>query len=183
MEFQRSTPTPAAEALARALADSLAEAERRGDDPREIASLLGRLGDALRVVRKAEEALLLLERGIALARAQGDAKLALANELRRAIALVYAGARGPAGEAFAALFARPEELRAAGLLDFALQHDGKRLAEEGRVPEARARLEEALRLRRERGDPGLIRSSEEALAALPAARPGAPPLAEGPAFE
>lgn len=51
-------------------------------------------------------------------------------------------------------------------LSFALQHLGKALAEQGRLPEARALLTEALRLRVAEGDAELIESTRTTLDAL-----------------
>ena len=49
-------------------------------------------------------------------------------------------------------------------IDFALQHLGKALVDAGRPARAATLLEEALELRRERGDAQLIESTEFALA-------------------
>ncbi len=49
------------------------------------------------------------------------------------------------------------------VLSFALQHLGKALAEQGRLPEARARLTEALKLRVVEGDAELIESTRTTL--------------------
>ncbi|MFB7907731.1 hypothetical protein ACFC1T_14965 [Kitasatospora sp. NPDC056076] len=49
------------------------------------------------------------------------------------------------------------------LVDFALQHTGKHLMERGGLADARAHLQEALRLRIAKEDTGLIESTQAAL--------------------
>jgi len=52
------------------------------------------------------------------------------------------------------------------LLDYVLQHFGKCLVELGELDRAEAMFEEALQLRRQRGDEGLVASTRQAIDAL-----------------
>lgn len=142
------------------------EARRNGDRRSEV-RLLGYLGNAFRVLGRGDEAIAALEESLRGAEALGD-------ERARAIALIRLGeaqrcrdelkpAENTLRRALSTARARSE---AADLVDFALQHLGKCLLDLGRLDEAEAVLEEALVLRKAKGDDELIASTELALARL-----------------
>ncbi|WP_335939819.1 tetratricopeptide repeat protein [Streptomyces sp. PTD5-9] len=103
-----------------------------------------------------------LRQALGLATTCGDSRAVIATQLNLGDAYRYGGDTETAdalyrGALDAARIRRPE------LVDFALQHFGKHLMEQGDLVVARARLEEALRLRMAKGDPELIESTQAAL--------------------
>ncbi|MEU2835180.1 tetratricopeptide repeat protein [Streptomyces lavendulae] len=103
-----------------------------------------------------------LHRALDLATASGNTRAVIATELNLADAYRYAGKAQTADALYrkaldGARSKHPE------LVDFALQHLGKQLMEQGNLIPARARLQEALRLRTAKGDAGLIESTQAAL--------------------
>ncbi|MFJ5121858.1 tetratricopeptide repeat protein [Kitasatospora sp. NPDC088548] len=127
-------------------------------------------------------ALAFLRQSLDLATAGGDSRAVVATELNLGDAHRYAGETESAAAFYRRALdtARSEQPE---LIDFALQHYGKHLMEQGDLPHASAHLREALRLRITKGDTGLIESTQAALdrverlladAAVPAADLGAP---------
>ncbi|MFD4757439.1 tetratricopeptide repeat protein [Streptomyces sp. NPDC058439] len=103
-----------------------------------------------------------LRQALDLATAGGNTRAVIATELNLGDAYRYGGDMETAdalyrGALDAARSQHPE------LVDFALQHFGKHLMEQGDLVLARARLKEALRLRIAKGDTGLIESTQAAL--------------------
>ncbi|MEB3329581.1 MAG: tetratricopeptide repeat protein [Candidatus Sericytochromatia bacterium] len=139
---------------------ALHDARTRAERDAELAAL-GALADAYRLLGRLDEAVRHGEEAVDLARALDRPKSLVSNLIRLATALQYRQAHADAEP----LFAEARQLaRQLGLLeDFALQHHGKSLAEQGRWDEAIAALEQALTLREARGDAALIASSREAL--------------------
>ncbi|MGG8410348.1 tetratricopeptide repeat protein [Streptomyces sp. 12297] len=109
-----------------------------------------------------DEARAFLRRALDLAEASGNSRAVIATELNLADAYRYAGEAQNADVLYrraldGARGQHPE------LVDFALQHLGKHLMEQGSLTPARAHLQEALRLRLTKGDAGLIESTQAAL--------------------
>jgi len=154
---------PAIAAAARAALAALAEA-RAAEDRAAVLRLLGYLGEARRVLGQHDGAVAALEEALALAGELGEARAEVANAIRLAEAHKYRGDLELAETMLRDILAR---VRAEGMTryeDFALQHLGKCRLDQGDAVEAMAYLEAALALRREKGDPGLIASTEQALA-------------------
>lgn len=148
-------------ALARAH-DLLQEARRR-DDSASILRLLGYLGDASRVLGRSEEAVALLTEAVERAEADGNRRLIVANRLRLAEALKYDGDLGKAEAIFRVVLHEAQDPTLLDYRDFALQHLAKCCLELGKAVEAVTLLEQALILRRQKGDQRLIASTELAL--------------------
>ena len=103
-----------------------------------------------------------LRQALGLAAASGNTRSMIATELNLGDAHRYAGQAATANGHYlrALVAARCEQPE---LVDFALQHLAKHLLEQGELAVARTHLEEALRLRRAKGDDELITSTLTAL--------------------
>ncbi|MFF2077503.1 tetratricopeptide repeat protein [Kitasatospora sp. NPDC058162] len=110
-----------------------------------------------------EEARAFLRQSLDLAAAIGNTRAVVATGLNLADAHRYAGDVQTAEALYRSALntARSQHLE---LVDFALQHTGKHLMERGDLADARAHLQEALRLRIAKEDTGLIESTQAALA-------------------
>jgi HTH-type transcriptional regulator, pleiotropic regulator of extracellular virulence genes len=151
-------PAPV-ERAAQSAEAALLEARGRVDVRAEI-RLLGYLGNARRMLGDVDGAVACLRRSLGLAESGGFERAAVVALIRLGEAHRCADEFARAEEVIAAALARaPRDLR-----DFALQHLGKCLLDAGHVERAEAVLEEALALRREKGDAELIRSTAAALA-------------------
>jgi tetratricopeptide (TPR) repeat protein len=150
----------AAERAAAAAESELAEARAEGDLA-AARRLLDYLGSVRRLLGQHEEAVRAHQEALELARAAGDRRTVTATLIRLGEACRCAddGAEAEAVLREALVLAPPE------LQDFALQHMGKTLLDQGRADEAVHCLEEALSLRRAAGEPALVASTERALAA------------------
>lgn len=129
---------------------------------RDDLALLRRLGYGLIALGRCAEAVPVLDRAVALASAAGTARAEVAVRINLGDAHRYGGDQRSAGEQYdrALDLARGQ---VPDLVDFALQHKGKHLIDTGRPEEAVRCLQEALTLRRAKGDPELIRSTVAAL--------------------
>lgn len=165
--FQRHAPEDPA-ALHRQLQAHLAQLEqiKAGPDALEVIRMTGQIGEEYRFLGEYEAALPLLEEALAGAQRLGARRLEMVNCIRLATAYQYAGRHDEAEALFRRALEFAREPEHADRLDFALQHLGKCLVEMGRLDEAAACFEEALALRRAKGDAGLIASTEQALAAI-----------------
>lgn len=141
----------------------LGAALEAGDREAELA-IRGPLGEAYRSIGRLGEAVAHGEAALAAARELGKPKAVASNAIRLATAYQYANRHEEALPLFEEAVALTRRLGV--LTDFALQHQGKALAELGRLDEAAACFTEALAMRRARGDTGLIASTQEALDAL-----------------
>ncbi|MGW2840580.1 tetratricopeptide repeat protein [Streptomyces sp. NPDC001493] len=108
------------------------------------------------------EALGHLNQALSLAVASGNGRAVIAAELNIGDAHRYAGATEEAEVLYRKALAAAREQHPE-LVDFALQHFGKHLMEEGNLQGARARLQEALALRQSKNDATLIESTQAAL--------------------
>lgn len=143
-------------------AGALADARVRGDDAAAL-RLLGYLGDACRLLDRSAEAVEHLQAATALARATADRPRELANLIRLAETHRSAGHLDRAEALFRDALARCAAPDLASYADFALQHLGKCRLDRGDPADAVACFERALALRRAKGDPALIRSTQQAL--------------------
>jgi tetratricopeptide (TPR) repeat protein len=128
--------------------------------------LLGYVGNGLRILGRLDQAVMHLERAVALARRLNRPKAEVANLIRLGEAHRNADDYAAAEPCFRAALDRirdeRDDLRA--YENFALQHLGKCLIDAGRAVEAISCLERALALRHAKGDADLIASTEVALA-------------------
>ncbi|WP_327258200.1 hypothetical protein [Streptomyces sp. NBC_01244] len=109
-----------------------------------------------------DDARVFLRRALDLAEASGNTRAVIATELNLGDAYRYTGEVETADVLYRSALdsARGQHPE---LVDFALQHLGKHLMEQGSLAPARAHLQEALRLRTAKGDAGLIESTQAAL--------------------
>lgn len=133
-----------------------------GTDDAKARVLARWTGIGLMTLGDHDDALVFLHRALDLAAASGNTRAVIATELNLGDAYRYAGEVKRAEVLYRRALAgargqHPE------LVDFALQHLGKHLMEQGSLTTARAHLQEALRLRTAKGDAGLIESTQAAL--------------------
>lgn len=168
--FQRDEPGDVL-AVRKRIADLTVEVARAREahDSRALLRALGQRGDLCRIAGEAEEARADLREAVRLARRLGDGPAVAANRIRLATARFYAGDH-PLAEA--ELRSVVDDLTAAGEtkhLDYAWQHLGKCLAEQGKLAAAAGCFENALALRADQ--PELAGSSRRALEGLNPAPP------------
>jgi tetratricopeptide (TPR) repeat protein len=134
-------------------------------DEAERARLLGWAGGYARMLGDLSMSVAVLSEAIRGADRVGAVRLSVRLRIRLAHAHQWAGTFDKSNQVFEQLLvATAEDPTLADLRDFVHQHHGKNLADQCRTGEAVAHLEEALRLRREKGDEALIASTELALA-------------------
>jgi tetratricopeptide (TPR) repeat protein len=119
-------------------------------------------GIGMMVLGYHQDAITFLRQALDLATASGNTRAVIATELNLGDAYRYTGATDTADALYrkaldAAQKEHPE------LVDFALQHFGKHLMEQGDLLSARAHLWEAHRLRMAKNDDGLIESTQAAV--------------------
>ena len=137
------------------------------DDGPMAARLTGYLGEALRILGRFPAAIAAQRSAIALVPGLAHHRARLVYGLRLAETLRSAGDPVQAEASFrAGLAATLDDSDLASHEDFALQHLGKCLLDQGRLDEAAAMLERALTIRRRAGNPALIASTQAALALL-----------------
>lgn len=159
-------------------ADPLALAEKVEQDYLQLAQarasheeqmqleLLSRLGSRLTILGKESAAAPLLEQALVLARRLGEKRLEITTLLNLATAQQYLGQRDLAQRLFQEALdqARASEQRQEE--DFILHHRGRCFVEQGKLEEARACFEQALLLRKSKGDHRGIASTQRALEEL-----------------
>ena len=162
---QEPADRPAIEAAAATATARLVEAQDSGNLEAALA-LRGYLGNARRLLGRTAEAVALLERAVDTARKLGNSRALVANLIRLGEALRYGGHLEAAERRYQAALelvrTQPDVL--AGYEAFALQHLGKCRLDQGDPAGAAACFEEALALRRAKGAPDLVASTEAALA-------------------
>ncbi|WP_139234645.1 hypothetical protein [Alicyclobacillus macrosporangiidus] len=125
--------------------------------------LLGYLGNACRIIGLTTEAIDYLERAVFRCRMLGDRKGELVNTIRLAEARKYNGDYQIAERLLRVALTWTDEEVLSNYKDFVLQHLGKCRLEQGAPEDAVQLLQEALKLRLEKGDKTLIESTEQAL--------------------
>jgi len=166
------------DALRIALERDLAALAAGVADEHARARLLGRVGEAYRMLGDPDRAAPYLSEALLAARHLGDEPGVAANLIRLATALQHGGEHPRAESLFREALAFSGRPDCATYKDFALQHLGKCLVETGRIDEAIGCFEEALAARLAKGDAALVASTEEALAAARAL--AGPPPEPGP---
>lgn len=150
----------------RAIARATALLDRAEGDEATKVRLSGYLGNAYRLIGRLADAAMHLESAIALASKRGDERAYLANLIRLGETRKFQERHGEAEQLFRAaldLSTNPAAPHLRVLEDFALQHLGKCLIEQGRGAEAVPLLVQALDIRRAKADESLIASTEAAL--------------------
>ncbi|MFJ5634682.1 tetratricopeptide repeat protein [Streptomyces goshikiensis] len=109
-----------------------------------------------------DDARVFLRQALDLAEANGNSRAVIATQLNLGDAYRYGGEAENA-DAFYRRALDGARGQHPELVDFALQHLGKHLMEQGSLMPARAHLQEALRLRTAKGDAGLIESTQAAV--------------------
>ena len=137
---------------------------REDGNETQILRTLGYLTDACRVAGEIDAAVAYGEEGLERARATGNRNAETANLIRLGEALKYRDEHVVAENLFRQALANTDDDDASALRDYALQHLGKCLLEMGRYDESITCLEQALDLRRAKGNQPLIESTERALA-------------------
>jgi tetratricopeptide (TPR) repeat protein len=155
--------------------------QRRLDDPALTDAVrvrtLGTMGSCARVLGRLDDAQAALDEAVERARAIGDERLIIANEIRRAHVSQYRGDFDDSNRRFAEILERCGE--DGPLVDFAHQHTGKNLFEQQRYSEAIVHFQKALEIRQALGATDLISNSEQALSAATARRAAALESAPG----
>jgi tetratricopeptide (TPR) repeat protein len=139
---------------------------RVAHDERMQLELLSQLGSRLTILRKENVAAPLLEQAVALAKRLGEKGIEITTLLNLATAQQYLGQRDLAQHLFQEALdqARASEQRQEE--DFILHHRGRCFVEQGKLEEAQACFEQALILRKRKGDQRGIASTQRALDAL-----------------
>lgn len=150
---------------ARPVAEShITDAQRRGDEP-ALVRALGYLGEVDRIAGRFAESQMVLERALDIATRRGERRMRVATLIRLG-ELNRCRDRVDAAEALLReALDGSSDPDCADYRHFALQHLGKTLLDAGRFGDAVETLETALAVRRDLGEPSLIASTEQALAA------------------
>lgn len=147
--------------------EELAQARANGDERRQL-ECLSRLGSRLTILGEEKEAAPLLGQAFALARLLGDQRLEVVNLLHLATAQQYLGQRNSAQDLFQEALHKARDYQQEQYEDTILQHQGRCFVEQGMIAEARSCFEQALILRKRKGDPRAIAATQQALDALKA---------------
>lgn len=121
------------------------------------------IGIGLLTLGDHHDARLFLRQALDLATASANTRAVIATQLNLADAYRYGG-EAETADAFYRSALHTARDQHPELVDFALQHYGKHLMEQGDLATARTHVREALRLRIAKGDTGLIESTQAALA-------------------
>jgi tetratricopeptide (TPR) repeat protein len=153
-----------------AYGEGRAELERvrmRGD-AQILLRMLGSLGTYARLLQRYAESVDLLQEALTLSQELHLPAFEAANLIRLGTSYQYAGQNQAAEHYFIEALNLTEDPEASAYRDFAWQHLGKLLAEEGLFNEARGCFLAALQLRQDKGDADLLASTQAALTALDA---------------
>jgi tetratricopeptide (TPR) repeat protein len=134
--------------------------------PLELLSSLLELTWALTPLDRQTEAVILGERSVGLARAEGLLEIEIEALLHTATAVQYTGDQHRAADLFEEAVRRVDETGHTEYLHYILHHYGRLKAEISDPDSARSLLERALELRERSGDAQLITSTRQALAEL-----------------
>jgi tetratricopeptide (TPR) repeat protein len=135
-----------------------------GLESAEEVKLLGQLGFLSRMLGRLEAAQGYLERAVGVASAMGNKRAALVNGIRLAHVYQWQRAFDEADALFVECLHRCEnDPDLAAYTDFACQHYGKSLFDQGRYREAEAMFSLAMEIRLDKGDNDLIDSTRLAL--------------------
>lgn len=130
----------------------------------ERLQVLGRVAELSRMVGDTALSIRISTDAVELARRLGDAGRETANLIRLATALQYDGRHEEALDVFGTAISHAHCDDVQRYVHFAHQHQGKCLAEMGRLDEAQAAFVRAMAVRRHLGDAGLQESTGRAIA-------------------
>lgn len=130
--------------------------------------LLGELGEQARTLGELDASQQYLEHALQVAREHGDLARIVANLIRLGTTLQYLNRHAEGEALLREALTLSDQPASCHYHDFALQHLGKLLVESGALIEAQSLFKQALILRRQKGDAGLIASTEQALDSLAA---------------
>ena len=136
---------------------------RTAQDERELLVLLSRLGSRLTILGKEGAAAPLLAEALALARRLGEQRFEVTTLLNLATAQQYLGQRDLAQQLFQGALDQARVYEQCQEEDFILHHRGRCFVEQGKLEEARICFEQALALRKSKGDQRGIASTQHAL--------------------
>lgn len=145
--------------------EQLAQARVAHNEPMQL-ELLSRLGSRLTILGKESAAAPLLEQALVLARQLGEKRVEITTLLNLATAQQYLGQRDLAQNLFQEALDQVRASEQRQEEDFILQHRGRCFVEQGKLEEARACFEQALILRKRKGDQRGIDSTQRALDAI-----------------
>jgi len=120
----------------------------------------------LTILGQEETAAPLLKQALMLARKLNDKRLEVANLLSLATAQQYLGQRDLAQDLFQEALEKARVYEQLQFEDFILHHRGRCFVEQGKIEEARTCFEQALILRKRKGDQRGIASTRRALDVL-----------------
>jgi tetratricopeptide (TPR) repeat protein len=132
-------------------------------DPEVLIFLYSYIGNGYRVLNQAQKAIVYLKKALDLTRQEGDRRGEVRALIRLGEAYKYNLQHEKALECFAQSLTMSRTAELSQYKDFALQHMGKCLLELGEFDHALMRFEEALDLRRKKGDQELILATETAI--------------------
>jgi tetratricopeptide (TPR) repeat protein len=162
--YQSDDPLALAKKVERDYAQ-LAQARTAHDEQGQL-ELLSRLGSRLTILGKESAAAPLLEQALVLSRRLGEKQVEITTLLNLATAQQYLGQRDLAQGLFQEALdqARASEQRQEE--DFILHHRGRCFVEQGKIEEARVCFEQALILRKSKGNQRGIDSTQRTLDVL-----------------
>ena len=162
--FQSDDPQALATKVEQDYAE-LAHAQQTSDERLQL-EILSRLGSRLTILGCEQAAAPLLEVALILARRLEDQRLEVATLLHLATAQQYLDRRELAQQFFQEALEKARIYQQVQYEDFILHHRGRCYVEQGKIAEARACFEQALILRKNKGDERGITSTQHALDAL-----------------
>lgn len=144
------------------------ERVRQRGDTQTLLRMLGSLGTYARLLQRYAESVALLHEALQLSQDLHLKAFEAANLIRLGTSYQYAGDNHRAETLFLQALQLTEQPEAHAYRDFAWQHLGKFLAEQGMYQEAQNCFLAALELRKSKADPDLIASTQAAISALAA---------------
>nr|BBH87380.1 hypothetical protein KTC_21310 [Thermosporothrix sp. COM3] len=165
--FQRYQPPDLQEVLTRVQQDSkqLEQARLTQDEAQQL-QLLTWLGGDILLLGKEADAIALIEQALTMAREQSEKASEIENLLNLATAQQYLGKRELAQRLFQEAFEKGRTYGVREFEDFVLHHRGRCYVEQGKLDEAQACFEQALKLREAKEDQRFLTSTRNALAAV-----------------
>jgi len=133
------------------------------NDEEEKYFLMGTLGNLYRILGESEKAIILLTDCITNAIKQKNRNKEIVSLIRLGEAFKYNNNQNKALQIFNDALKKCEHNNSTIYLDFVLQHKGKCLLELNRIVEAEECLTKALKLRENKGDVRLIKSTQQVL--------------------
>lgn len=152
--------------LRQRLGDGIPALEAARGEPETYLALLGELGAVARSLEEWDLAERWLTEALTLAQTLGDKAREAANLIRLGTLYHYRDDVHRGMLLFSQALTLSDQPEASDYRDFALQHMGKLLVEQGLYQEAYQCFAQALQLRERKGDEALIQSTREALNAL-----------------